>query len=658
MTTENMTRPAGPEVLWLPTDDDLRKARVTYFRRFVEEELGLAPGDGYEGLWRWSVEEPASFWDAVRAYFGVDLGEFGTVLSGRMPQARWFEGGRLNYAEQIFRNADPERPALVVHDESGQTREIGWDALASDVAGLATTMTDLGVVPGDRVAAYLTNRYEAVVGLLASAAIGAVWSVCAPDFGFGSAAARLTQIRPKVLIAADGYEFGGKSHARNEQVAELVEALGAEVSLILIGEDEGSAATTSWAAAVDRPGELSFAPVPFDHPLWILFSSGTTGAPKGIVQGHGGIVLEHMKTAAFELDLDAGDRFYFYSSTSWMVWNVLVGGLLVGAIPILYDGSPSYPDVFASWRVAAATRADVVGLGAAYVSACANIDSALFGEIDLDSVHTLVSTGSPLPDAAWRWLSENLPPRARIDSTSGGTDICSTMAGGSPLLPVYLGELSGPCLGVDLHAWNEEGEDVIGEVGELVVTSPLPSMPIEFWNDPDGSRYRDSYFSMYPGAWRHGDWIKLTERGTVVIEGRSDSTLNRGGVRMGSADIYTAVEGLADVADSLVIGVELSDGGYYMPLFLVPAPGASIEDVESEAKMAIRTRLSPRHVPDEIIEVDAIPRTLTGKKLEVPIKRMMMGVPMAETVDLEAVDNPDAVRWFAQFAARFRADSA
>jgi acetoacetyl-CoA synthetase len=641
------------DILWTPSPADVDAAEVTRFRRWAETSYDVILPD-FGALWRWSVADVARFWEAVWRYFEISSPTpYGEVLNGVMPEARWFEGATLNYAEQVFRREASARPALVRCREDADPSEVSWATLHRQTAGLAATLRDLGVGSGDRVAGYVSNRPEAVVALLAAASIGAVWTSCSPDFGVQSAAARFGQVQPKVLVAVGRYQFGGKPRDRISEVAELAGSLASlEATVLIDGDSERLARsggrTMSWAEAVEPDIELEFAATPFGHPLWILFSSGTTGLPKGIVHSHGGIVLEHTKALALGTGLGAGERFFFYSSTSWMVWNYLVGALLIGATPVVYDGSPNYPDVLGSWRVAAASRAAVVGLGAAYITACEKADADPGAELDLSRLRAVVSTGSPLPTAGWRWLHARLPA-VRVDCSSGGTDVCSSFVCGSPIVPVFEGEISARALGVKAEAWNPSAEYVIDEVGELVVTEPMPSMPVGFWDDEDGSRYYDAYFSTFPGVWRHGDWVRISSRGTVVIEGRSDSTLNRGGVRMGSAEIYATVESVPAIADSLVVGVELPEGAYYMGLFVVPTIGRELDEaLRAEVIEAIRSGLSPRHVPDEIIQAPAIPRTITGKKLEVPIKRILQGVPLEQAVAVGVVDRPDVLDWFVE----------
>jgi acetoacetyl-CoA synthetase len=646
---------ASPDLLWTPAPADVEAAEVTRFRHWIEAAHDVVLPD-LDALWRWSVADIAGFWEAIWNYFGLTSPTpYNHVLTGAMPDARWFEGATLNYAEQVFRNETDSFPAIVECHEDQEPHELSWAELRRQVAGLATTFTGLGVGPGDRVAGYVSNRSEAVVALLATASIGAIWTSCAPDFGIQSALARFGQVQPTVLVAVGRYRFAGKLRDRMADLAEFAASIESLRATVLIDGDPDDldparVPTVSWIDAVRPEARLEFAATPFGHPLWILFSSGTTGLPKGIVHSHGGIVVEHTKSLALGVGLRPGQRFFFFSSTSWMVWNYLVGGLLVGATPVVYDGSPTFPDVIGSWRITSSSRAAVAGMGAAYITACQKANASPADALDVSALQVVQSTGSPLPTAGWRWLHERLPG-VRIDCTSGGTDVCSTFVGGSPVLPVHIGEIPGRALGVNAEAWNPSGQSVIDEVGELVITEPMPSMPTGFWNDPDGRRYRDAYFAGFPGVWKHGDWVRISSRGTVVIEGRSDSTLNRGGVRMGSAEIYAAVEGLPAIADSLVVGVELPEGAYYMALFVVPAPGRTLDDdLRTQLTEAIRTGLSPRHVPDDVIAAPAIPRTLTGKKLEVPIKRLLQGRPLDDVVDMKAVDDATALRWFASFA--------
>ncbi|MEU5426971.1 acetoacetate--CoA ligase [Streptomyces olivoreticuli] len=650
-----------PEPLWSPGEDRVARAQVTRFHAWAAEHHGApapVPGDpaaSYAALHRWSVAELERFWQAVTEWCDVRFSSpYERVLADpAMPGAVWFPGATLNYAEHALRTAeDPARahePALLHVDETHEPRPVTWAGLRAQVGSLAAELRRLGVRPGDRVSAYVPNIPQAVVALLATAAVGGVWTSCAPDFGARSVLDRFQQVEPVVLFTVDGYHYGGKRHDRADAVTELragLPTLRAVVHIPLLGTPAPDGAL-EWEALTSATVEPVFEQVPFDHPLWVLYSSGTTGLPKAIVQSQGGILVEHVKQLALHCDLGPGDRFFWYTSTGWMMWNFLVSGLLVGSTVVLYDGSPGYPDTAAQWRVAERTGATLFGTSAAYVMACRKADVHPGRDFDLSRVKCVATTGSPLPPDGFRWLHDEVAADMWIASVSGGTDVCSCFAGAVPTLPVHIGELQAACLGTDLQAWDAHGEPVVDEVGELIVAAPMPSMPIRFWNDPDGTRYRDSYFEMFPGAWRHGDWITLTSRGSVVIHGRSDSTLNRQGVRMGSSDIYEAVERLPEIRESLVIGVEQPDGGYWMPLFVHLAPGATLdEELLARIKHTIREQLSPRHVPDEVIEVTGIPHTLTGKRIEVPVKRLLQGTPLEKAVNPGSVDNVDLLHFY------------
>ena len=656
---------AVPQPLWTPGPERIDRAQVTRFHDRVARDHGAPPRDtadplaAYTALHAWSVREPEAFWRALTEWFDVRFGApYSQVLADpAMPGARWFPGATVNYAEHALRPAlDPARadePALLHLDESQQIGTVSWAELSRQVASLAAALRRLGVAPGDRVSGYLPNIPQAAVALLATAAVGAVWTSCAPDFGARSVLDRFQQVEPVVLFTVDGYRYGGKTHDRTGIVAEMragLPSLRATVHIPLIGTAAPEGAL-EWDALTAEAPEPSYEQVPFDHPLWVLYSSGTTGLPKAIVQSQGGILLEHLKQTGLHLDLGPGDRFFWYTSTGWMMWNFLVSGLLAGATVVLYDGSPGHPSVDAQWKVAELTGATVFGTSAAYVIACRKAGIHPGRDHDLSAVTCVATTGSPLPPDGFRWLHDEVKQDLWIASVSGGTDVCSCFAGGVPTLPVYIGELQAPCLATDLQAWDAQGRPVVDEVGELVVTNPLPSMPIRFWNDPDGTRYRESYFEMFPGVWRHGDWITLTSRGTVVIHGRSDSTLNRQGVRMGSADIYEVVERLPEIRESLVIGIEQPDGGYWMPLFVQLAEGAELDQgLVDRIRAAIRSQLSPRHVPDEVIAVPGVPHTLTGKRIEVPVKRLLQGTALDKAVNPGSVDDLGVLRFYERLA--------
>ncbi|OBI72110.1 acetoacetate--CoA ligase [Mycobacterium sp. E740] len=621
---------------WTPTDADIADARVTDFAQFVRGRTGKDLAD-YRSLWEWSIDDPGAFWAALWDYF--DLGERpDTVLtSAEMPGAQWFPRTTLNYVDQVVRNARSDRPAIVYLTEGGGRTEVSWSELLSRTAEFAHRLQSIGVTAGDRVIGYLPNIPEAVIAFLASASIGAVWSACGQDYSAKAALDRLGQLEPTVLVTTDGYTYGGKFHDKSADIAVLQDGLPTLRATVMASELTGAA---------DGAG-LTTTPVDFAHPLWILFSSGTTGLPKGMMHGHGGVLLEHLKAIALQADIGPDDTFFWYTSPSWMMWNFQVAGLLVGATIVCYDGSPSAPRTDALWDLAAGVKATVLGTSPGYVLACAKAGAVPAKEHDLSALRTVGITGASLPPSSSLWLRDNVGGHVQVSSISGGTDVVSAFIGGVRTVPVWPGELSAPYLGCALDSWDESGKPVRNEVGELVITKPLPSMPVGFWNDPDGSRYRAAYFEMFPGVWRHGDWITITDRGSVIVHGRSDSTLNRHGIRMGSADIYQAVERLPEIAEALIIGVEQPDGGYWMPLFVVLASGTELtDDLCDRVKQTIREEVSPRHVPDEIIAAPGVPHTRTGKKLEVPIKKLFQGADPSKVVERSAVDDPDLLEWY------------
>lgn len=661
MTTDD--RDTGRELLWVPSQDRVRASRMSAYQRWLARERGLRFA-GYEDLWRWSVGDLDGFWGSIWAYFAVTASAApAAVLAERdMPGARWFPGARLNWAENLLGHAADRaagEPAIVAVCEGREPAEMTWAELTAQVASLAAELRALGVRPGDRVAAYLPNIPQAVVALLATASVGAIWSCCAPDFGVKGVIDRFRQIEPTVLIAVDGYHFAGKQVDRLASVAELREQLPTVRHTVIVRHaDPGralAAGTLAFDDLVAGEAQPTYEQVPFEHPLWILYSSGTTGLPKGIVHSHGGILLEHLKIHALHFDTGPADRVFIYASTAWMVWNVLVGALSVGATIITYDGSPAFGEPDALFGVCAAHGATRFGTGAAYLTLCEKAGARPADRYDLSALRAILSTGSPLPESAWHWVYDAVKKDLLLGSDCGGTDVCTAFIGTNPLLPVYAGEMQAPYLGVRIEAWSAAGEPVTGQVGEMVITAPMPSMPVRLWNDPDGSRYHDAYFGTFPGVWRHGDWMTVTADGTYVVHGRSDSTINRGGVRMGSADIYRAVDSLPEIAASLVIGAELPDGDYYMPLFVVLAPGAALDDdLLTRIRRNIRAEVSPRHVPDDIIAAPGVPVTITGKKLEVPVKRLLQGAPETTAVNRATVADPGVLDWYVDYAAQYR----
>lgn len=648
--------------LWEPTPQSLQHANITSYLSWLTDTRGRTFTD-YRDLWQWSVDDLPGFWGSIWDYYKLNtITSYDEVLADpTMPGAQWFTGAKLNFAQHCLLAGDDDTTALICVSEDHAPVGVTYAELRRQVAAIAAALRGLGVRAGDCVAGYLPNIAEAVVGMLATTSIGAVWTVASPDFGTPSVLARLRQAAPTVLIAADGYRYGGKEYDRRATVADLVSDLPSVRHLLTVNylhSQNREPWITSplvgelrWENALSTPGTLAFADLDFDHPLWILWSSGTTGTPKGIVHGHGGITIELLKALSLGADLNADDRFFFVTSTSWMVWNFMVGGLLLGATIVLYDGSPTYPDIDGAWRVAEATGATAIGVGAGYLIAGNKAQSTPAVHLDLGALRSILQTGSTLPPDAWQWTCDHVKPGVWLQSVCGGTDICSALAGATPLLAVYPGRLQAPALGVALQAWDDDGHPVVGREGELVVTKPMPSMPLYFLNDHDGSRYHDSYFNTYPGVWRHGDWITINPDQSIIVSGRSDSTLNRMGVRMGSADIYAVIDQIPDIADSLVIGVEQPDGGYHMPLFIVPADGVTVDDdLCARITSAVRTQLSPRHVPDAVVEIASVPRTRTGKRLEVPVKRILQGIPVDEVANTGTLSNPEMLNWFAHYA--------
>ena len=597
--------------------------------------------DSYEELWRWSVDDLEAFWQSIADHFGVRFGQRPSAVLGddSMPGAEWFPGATLNYAEHVFWGKDDRAVALHHASESRELGEWSWGRLRSETASIAAGLSALGVGPGDRVAAYLPNIPETVAAFFACASIGAIWSSAAPEFGARSVIDRFSQIEPKVLMAIDGYRYGGKDFDRSAQVRDIAESVGAEV--VRLGYLDGS----GWEDGFLRSGPLQFAKLPFDHPLWVLYSSGTTGLPKPIVQSQGGILVEQLKKGHLHLDAQAGDRLFWFSTTGWMMWNFLVGVLLTKASIVLYDGSPA-GDVL--WRLARETEMTTFGTSAAFISAC------MKGGVSpgpQPSLRAVGSTGSPLAPEGFQWIYDQLGSDTWLFSTSGGTDVCTAFVGGVPTLPVYTGELQGRALGCAVEAWSPSGEPLVGEVGELVITKPMPSMPIYFWGDESGERYRDAYFEMFPGVWRHGDWIEITSRGTAVIYGRSDSTINRGGVRMGTSEIYRAVLGLPEVLDALVVDLPKPGTDGWISLFVVLGNGVQLSDeLVAHIRKRLREDCSPRHVPDEIRQIAEVPRTLSGKVLEVPVKRILTGTPVEKAASRESLANPEALDYFVALA--------
>ncbi len=641
------------ELLWRP--DPTRDNGMTAFRTWLRSERGHDFPD-YESLWEWSVSDLEGFWGAVAAYFDVRFHSAPERVLGspEMPGARWFPGATLNYAEHALRRGGDDDLAVIFHREDGVASSLTFGALRSRVAAFRAALASLGVSEGDRVVALVPNAPEALIAFLAAASLGATWSSCSPDFGARAVADRFTQIEPAVFVAVSGYVYNGRSFDCRPVVEEIRSQLpGLRATVLIDYLDNGSSLpdTLSFAEllAANDGAALEFTPVPFDHPLWVLYSSGTTGLPKGIVQGHGGIVVEHLKMLALHGDLGPGDRFFWFTTTGWMMWNYLVGGLLVGTTIVLYDGSPAYPSLNTLWHLAEQHRVTYFGTSAPYVQSCLKEGLDPSATYDLTGLRVVGSTGAPLTPEGFRWIASAIGEDVQIASVSGGTDLCTAFVAASPDRPVWLGELSCRALGASVLAYDEAGNALDDEVGELVITKPMPSMPVYFWGDTDGSRLRDAYFDTYPGIWRHGDWIRITPRGSAVIYGRSDSTLNRGGVRMGTSEFYRVVESVDGVADSLVIDTSGVTEGEL--LCFVVLDGVSLADVEPLLRKELRASLSPRHVPNRFVAVAEIPRTLNGKKCEVPVKKILAGADPEKAVSRGALRNPESLQPFLELAA-------
>ena len=662
MPRENHPVARKPDLLWRPSTERIAATQLNSYTRWLEQTRGLDLPE-YEDLRSWSVENIEQFWESLWEWFDIQAdGEAPALTDRKMPGARWFEGTRLSYPEHIFRGKQDADLALIHASETRDLSQVTWGELREAVAAAAEGLRQLGVEKGDRVVAYLPNSLEAVVAFLATSSIGAIWSSCSPDFGEVSVVDRFAQIEPKVLFAVDGYRYGGKDFGRLDEVGRICKEIASLEHVVLCPYlDAGASSlsmgglpTITWSDLIEsgRGSDLEFERVPFSHPLWVLYSSGTTGLPKAIVQGHGGILLEHLKKLHLHNDLGAEDRFFWFTTTGWMMWNFLVSGLLTDAAIVLYDGNPGYPDLGRLWDLAAEAGVTCFGTSASFIAACMKADVELSEGRDLSAIDSVGSTGSPLSPEGFRWLYDQLGPDLWLFSTSGGSDVCTSFVGAVPTLPVYAGELQDRSLGASVESWSEDGEPLTDQVGELVVTQPMPSMPLYLWGDEDGSRYRDSYFSTYPGVWRHGDWIEITSRGTAIIYGRSDSTINRQGVRMGTSELYSAALELPEITDALAVDLPREGTEGWLALFVVLAEGIELDEgLRQRIRTAIRQHCSPRHVPDEVSQIEEVPRTLSGKILEVPVKRILMGEDPARAVSRDSLSNPEALDFFIEMAS-------
>ncbi len=643
------------DVLWQPGPDARQTTRIGRYLDWIEQTRAVSLPD-HEAAWRWSVDHPADFWGSIAEHFQVAFHAppDEVLADASMPGAEWFPGATLNYAEQALALPD-DAVAIIGRSQTRDRVELSGAELKDQVARCRTGLQRLGVGKGDRVGAFLPNIPETIVAFLATASLGAIWSSCAPEFGTRSVVDRFQQIDPTVLLTVDGYRYGDKDIDKTTEVAEIRAALGSlehTVVLPYLTADPPVADAMRWDDLLADEGELAFEAVPFDHPLYVLYSSGTTGLPKPIIHGHGGIVLEHLKSLALYADLGPGDRFFWFTTTGWMMWNFLVSGLLVGSTLVLFDGNPGSPDLMTLWRLAAEEGLTYLGTSAPFLMSCRKAGLSPGADLDLSALRAVGSTGAPLPPAGFHWVYEHVGEDLLLSSVSGGTDVCTAFVGGCPIVEVREGEIPCRYMGARVEAYDEDGTPVMGQRGELVVTAPMPSMPVGFWGDEDGSRERAAYFSTFPGVWRHGDWITISERGSCVITGRSDATLNRGGVRLGTSEFYAVVDSLPEVADSLVVHLEDDEGGAgELLLFVTPIPGERIDDeAKARIRRALRESLSPRHVPDDIREVPGVPRTLSGKRLEVPIKRILTGTPATEAASRGALANPESLDAFQSYA--------
>jgi len=647
------------QILWQPSDQFIENSNLKRYERWLEEHHGLT-FNSYGEMWEWSAEDVADFWETLWRYFEIiHHTPYKRVLSTtEMPGARWFEGATLNYAEHIFRMKSEGRPAIQFRSETGKTRTIGWQELELKVSAVRAWLVREGIGKGDRVAGYLPNIPEAMIAFYAVNSLGAVWSCCSPDFGVKTVIDRFAQIEPAILFAARGYVYGGKRHSRLNEIDEIVKGISSIRKTVTIQEFEGEAAsrvsadTILWGDILQMPSEgLSFTPVEFNDPIWVLYSSGTTGKPKAITHSQGGVLLEHLKYLHFHNDVKAGENFFWYTTTGWMMWNFMQASLLSGATAVLYDGSAGYPNLDMLWKHASELPIHHFGTSAPYITACMKNGLEPGKEFDLSNLRSIGSTGSPLPSEAFDWVYESVSQDIWLCSMSGGTDMCTAFVGGCPYEPVKRGRIQQRCLGVDLHAYDDDGNEITGSLGEMVIRKPMPSMPVFFWGDESYKRYRESYFQTFKGVWRHGDWIKLFEDGTLMIQGRSDATLNRKGIRIGTAEIYAVLNRMEGVQDSIIVNLEREGGEDYMPLYVVIDDNVVVGEIQEEIKQELKTECSPRHVPDEVIPVPAIPYTLSGKKMEVPVKKALMGMDVSKAMNTDAMKNPEAMEVFVKMGS-------
>ncbi len=646
--------------LWTPTPERIQRSQLYRYMTWLKQNRGLDFKD-YDALYRWSVTETEPFWDSLWQFYDVKTHKpYSKVLAdASMPGAKWFTGAEVNYVDQVMRHVTDSRPAILYASETEPLKAMGWHELRDRVAAVAAYLRQRGIKPGDRVVAYAPNTPETLIAFLGAVAIGAVWSICAPDMGLQAVLDRFKQIEPVALFAVEGVHYNGKPIDRRDMVGEIVAALPSLRDMILLPSQAeamtlpANLTVARWADIAFQPAELQILPVPYDHPIWVVYSSGTTGLPKPIVHGHGGIILELMKMMQLHNDLGPDDVFHWYSSTGWIMWNAQVAGLCTGATIAIYDGSPAWPDWGRLWRFIGEAKTTFFGAGAAFFASCLKAEIKPREIADLSALRSVGSTGSPLSEDAYAWIYRELGDAVWLSSISGGTDFAGAFVGGCVMLPIYAGEMQVRCLGADIQAFDEDGNSLIDQVGELVCVKPLPSMPLYLWNDADGARYRGSYFDVYPGIWRHGDWIRITPRGGSIIYGRSDATINRHGLRLGTAEIYRAVEELPEVLDSLVIDLEYLGRESFMPLFVVLREGLTLDDaLKQKINGAIRQAVSARFIPNDMVQVAEVPRTLSGKKLEVPVKKILLGQSPEKVANPGAMSNPQSLKWYADYARK------
>ncbi len=644
-------------LLWQPDKTFIEGSHLRQYQNWLHQHYQLTFSD-YPSLWQWSVDHIDTFWESVWKYFNIiEHSPYQKVLSShQMPGAVWFEGASLNYAEHIFRKQTQDKPALYFASETQSPSALSWDALHQQVAAVRQYLIELGVKKGDCIAAYLPNIPEAIVAFLATNSLGAIWTCCSPDFGPNTVKDRFEQVQPKVLFAINEYHYNGKTIPRKaevEEIARQIQSIGHTIHIPNTGETSLSPITRAknslWSDVIQqKTPPLAFEPVSFDHPVWVLYSSGTTGKPKAITHSNGGVLLEHLKYLHFHNDVKAGEHFFWFTTTGWMMWNFLQASMLAGGIPVLYDGSPAYPNLDKLWQLAESLPIHHFGTSAPYLTACMKKKMSPGKTHNLGALRSIGSTGAPLPPEVFEWVYDDIHPNIWLCSMSGGTDVCTAFVGGCPGMPVYKGAIQGRALGCALYAYNEEGSPITGSLGEMVIEKPMPSMPVFFWGDPQNERYKESYFQSYPGKWCHGDWIEIYNNGSLKIQGRSDATLNRKGIRIGTAEIYAVLDRLDGLADSLVVDLEKPNGDDQMILFAVFSTDDH-ENTTAVLKKALREQCSPRHVPDHVVAVEDIPYTLSGKKMEIPVKKALMGMDISKSVNPDAVRNPSALQFFQKF---------